>query len=293
MWLACHQFVSRTFVLACKDLTLLSTSIASGCLPGQPGSECRKPGIQQGKEQCRSAASWCCVRGMCKCRHGDMLTGLHSLCRVDWHYAGLTCQHRRSAVRSCRLLCMSEVCHLANAGGTPYSLHNLEQGAVYEAKEFHLQQAHKPLPDKVPCSCLWQPKATQTAAFCSAGAPAQQLWCQLAVPRRSCTAHRARNSTQCTHSPICAQATCQGATRSVVYIPCKTPANCPANVCACRLAQLAPLMLRRTDRAWPTLLPCSRPSRTRGMALQQRKVGMCCCLCFDWKANHVLNLLQA
>jgi hypothetical protein len=29
------------------------------------------------------------------------------------------------------------------------------------------------------------------------------------------------------------------------------------------------------------------------MALQQRKVGMCCCLCFDWKANHVLNLLQA
>jgi hypothetical protein len=34
------------------------------------------------------------------------------------------------------------------AGCTPYSLHSAEATA-HEAKEFHLQQVHKPLPDKV------------------------------------------------------------------------------------------------------------------------------------------------
>lgn len=36
----------------------------------------------------------------------------------------------------------------SSSGGTPYSLHSLDASG-FEAKEFHLQQAHKPLPDKV------------------------------------------------------------------------------------------------------------------------------------------------
>jgi hypothetical protein len=40
-------------------------------------------------------------------------------------------------------------CGLNSAGATPYSLHNLDAPSGYEAKEFHLQQVHKALPDKV------------------------------------------------------------------------------------------------------------------------------------------------
>lgn len=46
---------------------------------------------------------------------------------------------------------------LNSAGATPYSLHNLDAPSGYEAKEFHLQQVHKPLPDKVSAypRCYW------------------------------------------------------------------------------------------------------------------------------------------
>lgn len=64
------------------------------------------------------------------------------------------------------------------AGCTPYSLHSAEQTATgYEAKEFHLQQVHKPLPDKVSagvrtlscmpaCASMWH---WRTSCRCAAG----------------------------------------------------------------------------------------------------------------------------
>jgi hypothetical protein len=64
------------------------------------------------------------------------------------------------------------------AGCTPYSLHSAEQTATgYEAKEFHLQQVHKPLPDKVSagmrtlscmpaCASMWH---WGTSCRCAAG----------------------------------------------------------------------------------------------------------------------------
>lgn len=58
-------------------------------------------------------------------------------------------------MRSWRITLLKCATRCANSGATPYSLHNLEQGAVYEAKEFHLQQALKPLPDKVLYSSIW------------------------------------------------------------------------------------------------------------------------------------------
>lgn len=48
-------------------------------------------------------------------------------------------------------LCAAVVCGvISSSGGTPYSLHSLDPAGL-EAKEFHLQQVHKPLPDKVGC----------------------------------------------------------------------------------------------------------------------------------------------
>jgi hypothetical protein len=89
-------------------------------------------------------------------------------------------------LHSCARLCPAAACvwrYLSSpSGGTPYSLHSLDASG-FEAKEFHLQQVHKPLPDKVSTymhtalgrwlSCL----PCMLCARHQTGAPQLQLHC--------------------------------------------------------------------------------------------------------------------
>lgn len=70
------------------------------------------------------------------------ITALASKWCVDYRQGIMACSNC-----SCLMLRLTGFCGVGT-GGTPYSLHNVDASA-FQSKEFHLQQVHKPLPDKV------------------------------------------------------------------------------------------------------------------------------------------------